>query len=132
MNKVIEAKFEPIVENLHAIYQLGDLDEMSTKHLGHGIAGILAFDNWRKAIDYEFPSDYTEWQDYPERIANLDRLWSEIHFTIDEIGYQEFVNHIGYLGTFFAFFYVDQYFRQSWLPYRAVIEEKQITIKESN
>ena len=128
-SKEVRIKYEPIVQNLHKIFDLGDRDEMSYKHLGHGIAGILAFDNWEEAIDYTYPSDYTEWEGNADRIAKLDRLWSEIHFTIDEMGYQEFVDDIGYLSTFFAFWYVGQYYAQSWLPYRKAIEEKGILIK---
>lgn len=125
-----QSKFKPILDNLFKIYDLGDRDEMSAKHLGHGIAAVLAFDNWQESEDYNYPSEYSEWEDYPERIANLDRLWSEIHFSIDEMGYQEFVDSIEWLSALSDFFYVSQYYSTSWLPYRKAIEEKGIIITD--
>jgi hypothetical protein len=42
---------------LNEIWKLGDRDEMSIKHIGHGLAALIAFGDWQRAIDYDRPTD---------------------------------------------------------------------------
>ena len=48
-------------ENLHTllneIWKLGDRDEMSIKHIGHGLAALVALGDWQRAIDYDRPAE---------------------------------------------------------------------------
>ena len=41
---------------LNEIWKLGDRDEMSIKHIGHGLAALVAFGDWQRAIDYDRPA----------------------------------------------------------------------------
>jgi hypothetical protein len=42
---------------LNEIWKLGDRDEMSIKHIGHGLAALVAFGEWYHAIDYTRPRE---------------------------------------------------------------------------
>jgi hypothetical protein len=42
---------------LNEIWKLGDHDEMSIKHIGHGLAALVAFGDWQKGIDYNLPRE---------------------------------------------------------------------------
>jgi hypothetical protein len=42
---------------LNEIWKLGDKDEMSIKHIGHGLAALVAFGDWQKGIDYNLPRE---------------------------------------------------------------------------
>jgi hypothetical protein len=42
---------------LNEIWKLGDRDEMSIKHVGHGLAALVAFGDWQRAIDYDRPAE---------------------------------------------------------------------------
>jgi hypothetical protein len=67
---------------LNAIWRLGDRDEASIKHIGHGLAAILAGKDWRDAIDYRRPwSQYDEPPAWKEK--NLSDRWEKV------LGYRE-------------------------------------------
>jgi hypothetical protein len=42
---------------LNEIWKLGDRDEMSIKHVGHGLAALVALGDWQLAIDYDRPAE---------------------------------------------------------------------------
>ena len=41
---------------LNEIWKLGDKDEMSIKHIGHGLAALITWGDWQRAIDYDRPN----------------------------------------------------------------------------
>jgi hypothetical protein len=49
-------KTENLKTLLNEIWKLGDRDEMSIKHIGHGLAALVAFGDWQRAIDYDRPT----------------------------------------------------------------------------
>jgi hypothetical protein len=48
-------KREILTALLNAIWKLGDRDEMSIKHIGHGLAALTTWGDWERAIDYNRP-----------------------------------------------------------------------------
>ena len=50
-------KTQQLYASLNEIYKLGDRDEMSIKHIGHGLAALVAFGDWQKGIDYNLPRE---------------------------------------------------------------------------
>lgn len=41
---------------LNEIYSLGDKDEMSIKHIGHGLASFITWGDWKRGADYNLPN----------------------------------------------------------------------------
>ena len=122
-------EMRPILDNLSKIYDLGDRDECSWKHLGHGIASILAFDTWTELIDYTVPNDDGSFEDDEDLNRELRYLWHSVEADIEEFGVQKFVDRTYLLSNFLKFLYVDTFYKESWLPYRKAIEAKGIKIK---
>ncbi len=62
---------------LTAIYHLGDEDECSWKHIGHGFASLIKTGDWVNTIDYSDPfgGDFTD-----DDFARLDELWANVEF----------------------------------------------------
>lgn len=59
---------------LRMIWNAGDQDETSWKHLGHGFAALVNFGDWQKAQDYERP-----WMgSLPHMDTALNIWWSHI------------------------------------------------------
>ena len=54
MNNEIKSNLETL---LNEIWKLGDRDECSIKHVGHGLAALVALGDWQRAIDYDRPAD---------------------------------------------------------------------------
>jgi len=123
------AEMQPILDNLSKIYDLGDQDECSWKHLGHGVASILAYGTWREMIDYTVPNDDGSFQDDEDLKRELRYLWNSVEADIEVYGIQKFVDRAYLLSNFLKFLYVDATYRESWLPYREAIEAKGIKIK---
>jgi hypothetical protein len=48
-------KTKQLTALLNEIWKLGDKDEMSIKHIGHGLAALVAWGDWKRAIDYDRP-----------------------------------------------------------------------------
>ena len=122
-------EMKPILDGLSKIYDLGDRDECSWKHVGHGVASILAFDTWTELIDYTVPNDDGSFEDDEDLNRELRYLWHSVEADIEEFGVQKFVDRTYLLSNFLKFLYVDTYYKESWLPYRKAIEAKGIKIK---
>jgi len=117
---------EVISANLLKIFNLGDKDEMSWKHLGHATAAIVAFDDHKHAIDYDRPGDLLT------EMGKVERLWREIETEIGLIGLQTFLDGLGELTqSRTEFMYLDTYITTAWLPYYGVIESKGLTYNET-
>lgn len=115
---------EKISNNLLGIFYLGDEDECSCKHLGHSLAAIIAFGDYRKAIDYTMPNDSEEFTDVEE----VERLWREIELEITAIGPQVFLDNLQELKESRGeFCYLDTYITTTWLGYAAAISESELT-----
>jgi hypothetical protein len=48
-------KTQQLTALLNEIWKLGDRDEMSIKHIGHGLAALTTWGDWKRAIDYDRP-----------------------------------------------------------------------------
>lgn len=118
----------PIMKDLEKIFDLGDRDECSWKHLGHGVASILAFGTWEELIDYTVPNDDGSFDEDEALRRELKKLWLGVELEIETLGVQEFVDRSSFLGNYFKFMYVDTIYKTSWLPYREAIEAKGIKV----
>lgn len=106
-------------QKLQAIWRLGDQDEMSIKHIGHGIAAMITYGDWRRAADYRFPDSYafdlTEAQE-EKALDNLDKSlvprWAKISALLDKWGRDKFLEDLQH--TSFGF-YALSYLDSSWL-----------------
>jgi hypothetical protein len=52
----IERLARLLEEHLSVIYEMGDEDECSSKHIGYSLAAIVADNTWRDGVDYRDPS----------------------------------------------------------------------------
>jgi hypothetical protein len=59
---------------LFEIWKLGDRDEMSIKHIGHGLAALTTWGDWQRAIDYTRPH-YKMTKPKEEILAGL---WADV------------------------------------------------------
>ena len=121
--------FDLIWSKLHLIYQVGDRDEMSWKHLGHGIAAVLAFNDWTQTEDYGYPSSYDLWQD-AEAHNYLHQQWTVIQGAILSWGKQEFIDAIPSFRTHPYLMYVGNYINEDWLSYKEAIIKQGLELKE--
>jgi hypothetical protein len=67
-------KTETLQELLNEIWKLGDRDEMSIKHIGHGLAAFVAFGEWYHAIDYDRP----HYKMTKKKEETLAQLWGNV------------------------------------------------------
>lgn len=59
---------------LEQIWALGDRDEMSVKHIGHGLAAYVATGDSGNRADYETPDmDMTD-----KKLKKLESLWRQV------------------------------------------------------
>lgn len=111
---------------LSDIFDLGDRDEMSWKHIGHGCAALLATDNWRECLDYRRPDERLT----PEQYTKLDALWYQVRDIMNKKGKQWFIDALAILSEHNGkLMYADTYLRSSWMGYRPMIERQNLTIK---
>lgn len=107
---------------LDSIWRLGDRDECSIKHIGHGLAAINAGYTWREGIDYRTPwgitatwtgDGFREWT--PAQIekaeAKLSVQWDKVTRMREEIGPVAFRDSIN-AGKFH--FYANAYGEEYW------------------
>ena len=79
-------------QQLNAIWRLGDKDECSIKHVGHGLAALIASGDWRNAVDYGEPWDnypYGETLEIAKRREFLAMRWGKVADTIERINDQD-------------------------------------------
>jgi hypothetical protein len=112
---------------LSDIYDLGDRDEMSVKHVGHGMASVLAFDSWRKCVDYTEP-------DYPLTVARrrkLADLWELVEDLVKLEGKQWVLDVLPILeANNYKMLYVNTYTGDTWLGYGTEIKKQNLSVKE--
>lgn len=120
---------ETIANRLIQIFNLGDRDEMSWKHIGHSVASILAYDTWELGDDYFLPKEKMT----DDEMRTLDECWSDVHFTIDEMGKQKFLDSIEEIkGVDVRLMYLGSYLDSDWLSYAETIKENGLKLKGSN
>ena len=105
-------------QKLQAIWRLGDQDEMSIKHVGHGVAALITYGDYRRAADYRFPKCYSDLTQAQEERAldNLDKRleprWSKISALLGKWGKDKFLEDLQHTSFgFYALIYLDS----SWL-----------------
>lgn len=134
MNQPIEAiqltaKQKLLHRYLTDIWNLGDRDEMSWKHVGHGSASLLAFGTWRECLDYRRPNERLT----PEEYTKLNALWFMVKDTVDKNGKQWFIDTLATLSEVDArMMYADTYLKCSWMGYRQLIERQNLVVGEDN
>lgn len=88
---------------LDGIWMLGDRDECSIKHIGHGTAALAHGKSWRDGVDYATPwgipgtwssalEDFVIWPEHLVRskVRKLEAQWEKATRIRDEIGLDEF------------------------------------------
>lgn len=77
-------KFDSIIFVLDTIFDMGDQDEISIKHILHGLCSVHASGSWLHTVDYHFPNDETLLSHLDRRI--LISLWSIVENYFEENG----------------------------------------------
>ena len=78
---------------LEDIWALGDRDEMSIKHIGHGLAALVTWQDWRDGLDYDLPGmDLTD-----KQLEQLEQYWQEVSGLCYGISREELVSVFSYL-----------------------------------
>jgi hypothetical protein len=109
------------------IWNMGDRDEMSWKHIGHGCAALLATDNWRECLDYRRPNERLT----PEEYTKLDSLWFMVKDTMNKNGKQWFIDTLAILSEVDPrMMYADTYLKCTWMGYRPMIEKQNLIVGE--
>jgi hypothetical protein len=111
------------------IWNMGDRDEMSWKHIGHGSAALLATDNWRECLDYRRPNERLT----PEEYTKLDALWFMVKDTMNKNGKQWFIDTLAILSEVDSrMIYADTYLKCTWMGYRPMIEKQNLIVGDDN
>lgn len=98
------------------IYNLGDADECSWKHIGHGMAALLAFDNWKQTDDYSRPIDRQMTR--PEEVK-LGALWDCVKKIIVRNGKQNMLDSLHDIAQKYPqLMYLDTFLDYDWLTYK--------------
>lgn len=106
-----EKKLEQILDD---IWRKGDRDEMSIKHIGHGVAALVAFGDWTKGADYNMP-DYLETEaERKQLLKQIEPIWAQAKAMRYELGRDAFLEVVS--NTKFGF-YPTSYLESDWLPY---------------
>jgi hypothetical protein len=78
---------------LQQIWKLGDRDEMSIKHIGHGLAAFVSTGDSGNRLDYETPDiDMTD-----KKLKKLDNLWREVESVLYGVSREECLAVFEYL-----------------------------------
>jgi hypothetical protein len=78
---------------LEKIWALGDKDEMSIKHIGHGLAGLATYGTHKAALDYELPN--VEMTD--RQLEALSEYWQQVKEFLHGVSREELVSVFEYL-----------------------------------
>lgn len=103
------------LENLlDQVWRAGDRDEMSIKHIGHGLAALITYDDWTKGDDYTMP-DYLDNAEAMTALRNkITAIWQQVKEMKDAMGTEDFTELVS--QTKFSF-YPMQYLETKWLSY---------------
>ena len=78
---------------LEQIWALGDKDEMSIKHIGHGLAALVTWQDWRDGLDYELPGmELTD-----KQLEQLGDYWQQVTEFLHGVTREELVSVFSYL-----------------------------------
>ena len=109
------------------IFYLGDQDEMSWKHIGHGIAALIAEDDWRKGEDYNLPD--TDMNIY--KVQKLGALWDCIADIMKKQGKQFVLDGLPIIANNnWAMMYANVYVSDYHHEYRTKIEYQNLIVTE--
>jgi hypothetical protein len=73
---------------LEKIWALGDRDEMSIKHIGHGLAALVTWQDWTAALDYDLPDmDMTE-----KKLEKLAEYWQQVKELLHGVSAESYLN----------------------------------------
>ena len=80
---------------LNEIWRLGDKDEMSIKHIGHGLAALITWGDWKKGYDYNLPNvRMTKFK--LERLANA---WQQVKEYLHGVSNSECLEMLDQIGV---------------------------------
>lgn len=78
---------------LEKIWALGDKDEMSIKHIGHGLAALATYGTWQAALDYDLPDmDMTD-----KQLEKLNKYWQQVKQFLHGVSRDELMSVFQYL-----------------------------------
>ena len=111
-----------LVKWLIDIYKMGDRDECSLKHIGHGMAALLAFDDWKQAVDYERPTDR---EFFRAEEVKLDALWACVKKIVRQVGIQSILTALPRLASEYnELLYINNYLEFEHYTYRKQLEDE--------
>jgi hypothetical protein len=78
---------------LDKIWRLGDRDEMSIKHIGHGLAALATWQDWRDGLDYDLPGmELTD-----KQLEQLGKNWQRVTELLHGVTREELLIVCSYL-----------------------------------
>lgn len=78
---------------LQKIWALGDKDEMSIKHIGHGLAALVTWQDWQDGLDYDLPGmDLTD-----KQLEQLGEYWQGVTEFLHGVTREELISVFSYL-----------------------------------
>jgi len=91
---------------LEKIWALGDKDEMSIKHIGHGLAALATWGDWEDGLDYPMPDmDMTDRQ-----LEALSEYWQQVKEFLHGVSREELVSVFEYVPiAVYGALYLDTY-----------------------
>jgi hypothetical protein len=78
---------------LEKIWRLGDHDEMSIKHIGHGLAALVSGKDWQDALDYDLPNEEIT----DKQLEKLKAYWLDVKQLIHGVTRAELIGVFKYL-----------------------------------
>ncbi len=78
---------------LEDIWALGDKDEMSIKHIGHGLAALATWGDWEDGLDYSLPN--VEMTD--RQLEKLGEYWQQVKEFLHGVSRDEMLSVFKYL-----------------------------------
>lgn len=78
---------------LEDIWALGDRDEMSIKHIGHALAALATWQDWRDGLDYPLPGLYLT----DRQLEQLEEHWQEVSGFCYGVPRDELISVFSYL-----------------------------------
>lgn len=122
MNALFDSREQVLYESLIRIFELGDEDECSWKHLGHGFAALLAFEDYLEAVDYSTPfgREATELE-----LEELDKQWRDVNIALDGLTIEQKIELAEKLqASDGRLMYLGVYITASFLDYAQPINER--------